>query len=79
MHNNDSTISIDSVSYDVPMQFIRMKVEIRFLPDDMKNAYIPYEGRRYPIRPTNKVENSRSKRENTFFIDYSVRGSITGV
>lgn len=77
--NNDSTISIDSVSYDVPMQFIRMKVEIRFLPDDMKNAYILYEGRRYPIRPTNKVENSHSKRENTFSIDYSVNGGITDV
>jgi len=77
--NNDSTVSIDTVSYDVPMQFIRMKVEIRFLPDDMKNAYILYEGRRYPIRPTNKVENSRTKRENTPSIDYSAKGDIEGV
>ena len=77
--NNDSTVSIDTVSYDVPMQFIRMKVEIRFLPDDIKNAYILYEGRRYPIRPTNKVENSRTKRENTPSIDYSVKGDIEGV
>ena len=61
------------------MQFIRMKVEIRFLPDDIKNAYILYEGRRYPIRPTNKVENSRTKRENTPSIDYSVKGDIEGV
>lgn len=77
--NNDSTVSIDSVSYDAPMQFIRMKVEIRFLPDDMKNAYILYEGKRYPIRPTNKVENSRTKRENTVSIDYSVNGGVKGV
>lgn len=77
--NNDSTASIDTVSYDVPMQFIRMKVEIRFLPDDMKNAYILYEGRRYPIRPTNKVENSRTKRENGPSIDYSVKGDLEGV
>lgn len=77
--NNDSTISIDSTSYDVPMQFIRMKVEIRFLPDDMKNAYILYEGRRYPIRPTNKVENSRTKRENAPSIDYSVKGDVEDV
>jgi len=77
--NNDSTVSIDSVSYDVPMQFIRMKVEIRFLPDDMKNAYILYEGRRYPIRPTNKVDNCRTKRENSPSIDYSVNGGITDV
>lgn len=77
--NNDSTITIDSVSYDVPMQFIRMKVEIRFLPDDMKNAYILYEKKRYPIRPTNKVENSRTKRENTFSIDYSMNRGAADV
>ena len=77
--NNDSTVSIDSVSYDVPMQFIRMKVEIRFLPDDMKNAYILYDGKRYPIRPTNKVENSRTKRENALSIDYSMNGGSNNV
>ncbi len=71
--NNDSTVSIDSVSYDVPMQFIRMKVDIRFLPHDMKSAYILYEGKRYPIRPTNKVENSRTKRDSPS-IDYSTNG-----
>lgn len=77
--NNDSTVSIDSVSYDAPMQFIRMKVEIRFLPDDMKNAYILYEGKRYPLRPTNKVENSRTKRENNLSIDYSMKGGFNDV
>ena len=66
----DSTISIDNVSYDVPMQFVRMKVEIRFLPDNMEGAYILYEGNRYPIRRTNKVENSRTKRKNVPSIDY---------
>lgn len=76
---NDSTISIESISYDVPMQFIRMKVEIRFLPDDMKNAYILYEGRCYSIRPTNKVENSRVKRENSLAIDYSISRGVTDV
>lgn len=77
--NNDSTVSIDSKSYDVPMQFIRMKVEIRFLPDDMKNAYILYDGKRYPIHSTNKVENSRTKRQNTPSIDYSVNGGNSHV
>ncbi|WP_235715958.1 DDE-type integrase/transposase/recombinase [Acetivibrio cellulolyticus] len=77
--NNDSTVSIDSISYDVPMQFIRMKVEIRYLPDDMKNAYILYAGKRYYIRPTNKLENSRTKRENTPVIDYSKNGGFKDV
>ena len=34
----DSTISIDKVCYDVPMQFISAKVEVRYLPDDMTSA-----------------------------------------
>ena len=76
---NDSTVSIDTVSYDAPMQFIGMGVEIRYLPGDMKNAYILYEGRRYPIRRTNKVENSRTKRNNSLCIDYSVNGGIKNV
>lgn len=76
---NDSTVSIDNVSYDAPMQFIGMRVEIRYLPDDMKNAYILYEGMRYPIRPTNKAENSRTKRNNSLSIDYSVNGGFTNV
>ncbi|NLL49276.1 MAG: hypothetical protein GX249_11900 [Firmicutes bacterium] len=71
---NDSTISIDSVSYDVPLQFIGIKVEVRFLPDDMKNAYIIREGQHYSIRVTNKVENSRTKRNNPPAIDYSMGG-----
>lgn len=77
--NNDSTVSIDSVLYDAPMQFIRTKVEIRYLPDDMKNAYILHKGKRYPIRPTNKLENSRTKREQLPTIDYSLNGGFKDV
>ena len=57
--NKDSTVSIDKVSYDVPMQFISSKVEIRFLPDDMSSAFILCEGEHYPIRPTDKSRWSR--------------------
>lgn len=69
--NLDATVSIDSIYYDVPMQFIRSKVEIRYLPDCMQDAYIFFEGNHYPIRPTNRVENGRTKRNNTHAIDYS--------
>ncbi|MCL1852342.1 MAG: DDE-type integrase/transposase/recombinase [Peptococcaceae bacterium] len=68
--HNDATVSIDSVCYDAPMPFIGMKVEIRFLPDSMEEAYILYEGSRYPLRRTDKVANSRTKRENSLAIDY---------
>lgn len=69
--NNDATISIDKVHYDVPMQFIRQRVEIRYLPDEMENAYIYYEKTKYNIRKTNKVENGKTKRKTLLNIDYS--------
>jgi transposase InsO family protein len=68
--NNDSTVSIDSVCYDVPMPFIGMKVDIRFLPGEMEDAYILYDGVRHPVRQTDKVANSRTKRNNLPKIDY---------
>ena len=68
----DSTISIDKVSFDVPMQFISAKVEIRFLPDDMDSAYILFDGKHYPLRKTNRNENCHVKRQNP--IDYSKIG-----
>lgn len=77
--NLDATVSIDSNSYDVPMQFIRSKVEIRFLPDRMQDAYILFEGKHYPIRLTNRVENGRTKRNNAHAIDYSRMGDSPNV
>jgi len=72
--NNDATISIDKISYDVPMQFIGQKVEVRYLPDDMDSTYIYYEKIKYKIKKTNKVENAKTKRKNSFNIDYSKDG-----
>jgi putative transposase len=57
------------------MQFIGQKVEVRYLPDDMDNAYIYYENDKYYIRKTNKVENGKTKRNNPFPIDYSKDGA----
>ena len=72
--NKDSTVSIDKVSYDVPMQFISSKVEVRYLPDDMGHAFILSDGGHYPIRRTDRNENCRAKRENQPAIDYSKIG-----
>lgn len=78
--NNDATISIDAVYYDAPMQFIGMKVDVRFLPDEMNNAYILYEGKHYELRLTNKVENSKTKREGKIpSIDYAAAGGTPHV
>ena len=77
--NLDSTISIDSIYYDVPMQFIRSKVEIRYLPDRMQDAFIFIGDKKYPIRQTNRVENGRTKRSNQHAIDYSKMGESKNV
>lgn len=67
----DATVSIDSVSYDVPMQFIGMKVEIRFLPSDMSSAFILYDKSHFPIRKTDRNENCRTKRNNLPGVSYA--------
>ena len=73
----DSTITIDKVCYDVPMQFISAKVDIRYLPDDMTSAYILFEGEKFPIRQTNRNDNCHTKRNNLPAIDYSKAGGAS--
>ena len=70
----DSTVTIDNVCYDVPMQFISAKVDIRYLPDDMSSAYILFEGEKFPIRQTSRNDNCHTKRNNLPAIDYSKAG-----
>ena len=70
----DATISIERVSYDAPMKKKKKKVEIRFRPNDMDSAVIIYEDERFPLRPTDRNENCRTKRQNGPSIDYSKLG-----
>lgn len=72
----DSTIPINSLSYDVPMQFISQTVEVRYEPNDMSTAFILFDGKHFPIRQTNRVENCHTKRNNTV-IDYSSIGGTS--
>jgi transposase InsO family protein len=68
---NDSTISLQNMQFDVPMQFIRQTVEVRFLPDKLSDAYVLDGLSRYPLKLTDKQANSRAKRENMPTVDYS--------
>ena len=70
----DSTVTIEGVCYDVPMQFISAKVDIRFQPDDMTSAFILFDDQKFPIRQTNRNENCHTKRNNLPVIDYSKVG-----
>lgn len=69
----DATLSIDNESFDAPMQFIGSKVDIRYEPGNYDSAFILYDGHRYSLKRTNKVENCRTKRNNPS-IDYSKMG-----
>ena len=71
---NDSTLAINKVSFDAPMQFIGQTIEVRYLADQLDSAFILFDNKRYPLRQTNKVENSKTKRSDCFQIDYSKKG-----
>ncbi|MCL2112308.1 MAG: DDE-type integrase/transposase/recombinase [Clostridiales bacterium] len=75
---NDSSLSLLNRQFDAPMQFMRQTVEVRFLPDDLANAYIFDKGARYPLKLTDKQANSRVRRENWPTVDYS-KGVAPGV
>ena len=77
--NKDSTVSINKVSFDVPMQFISMKVDIRYQPSDMDTAFILYDGKHYPLLRTDKNANCHTKRNNVPAIDYSKLGGNSDV
>ncbi len=71
----DATVMIDKVQYDVPQQFIRTKVEIRYVPCDMGTACVYSNGQKFPIRKTDKVENGRTRRRTAgLSLDYSKEG-----
>jgi hypothetical protein len=68
---NDATLRINNIQYDAPMHFIGQTVDIHYLPDRMEDAYISQDNIHYPLRPTNKVENAHTKRQQPHTIDYS--------
>jgi hypothetical protein len=54
---NDSTLSVQNMQFDAPMQFMRQSVEVRFLPDKLSEAYIFERGVHYPLKLTDKQAN----------------------
>lgn len=72
---NDSTVLIGKKRYDVPMEFIRTTVEVRYQPGDTSSAFIFYENKKYPIKLTDKVGNSKTKRNNDYSLKYGKENS----
>ena len=71
---NDSTLSIQNIQFDAPMQYINQTVEVRFLPDRLSQAYIFDNGKHVGLKPTDKQANTNVKREKWPTVDYSKVG-----
>jgi len=69
--HKDATIKKKPYLFDAPRQFIGKTVEVRYLPSEPEKTFMIYESKRYPLQITNKVDNSKVKRQNQYNIDYS--------
>lgn len=67
---NDSTILLHNQLFDVPMEFIRSTVEVRYRPDEPDSAFLLDGSRRIPVRPTDKTANSKIKRYSQYSVRY---------
>jgi transposase InsO family protein len=72
--NQDATLSVNHQLFDAPIPFIGQKVQVRFLPARMEDAYILHDGEAFPLRLTDKPANARAKRRETPMIDYALLG-----
>lgn len=77
--HKDSTVKIDKLSYDAPPELIGQHVEIRYEPSDISTAFILYDGKHYPLRPTDKKANADTRRNKDLALDYSKIGSDDNV
>jgi hypothetical protein len=80
--NNDATISIKSTVFEVPGSLIGEKIEVRFNPEELNEAWIyPEDQTPIHITPVRPADNARMKRtrsdkpepeEETSSISFSV-------
>ena len=63
---NDSTISFNNIIYEVPQQFIKKRIAIKYNPEDLSCLYIYNDKneRLYTIKGIDKISNSKYKRQD---------------
>lgn len=66
----DSTIRIQGIDFDCPMGYMDVSVEVRYDPADMGRVWIMDEGTKIECAATDRVANSKAKRQKTYDIDY---------
>lgn len=68
----DGTITIARTLFDAPPHTIGSRIEVCYTPGDISDVWaVEEDGTLIPIRPTDKVENSKTKRNNSYSLDYS--------
>lgn len=74
---NDATIAVEKRKYDVPMEYIGKRIEVRYIPDEIENIWLVKEnGELQHLVPTDKVENSKLKRKKPAYrMDYNQGGN----
>ena len=63
---SDSTISLNTVLYEVPQQFIKKNITIKYNPENMEELYIYNDKneRIHTIKSVDKIANSKYKRQD---------------
>lgn len=67
--NGDSTVVIENISFDVPSQYIGLRVIIRYEPRKFDNVYL-YDFTKkvkIPIKKTDKIENGLTRRTEIIY------------
>ena len=62
---SDSTISLNSIIYEVPQQFIKKYITVKYNPEDLTAVYIYNDNneRLHEVKGVDKISNSRYKRQ----------------
>ena len=62
---SDSTISLNSIIYEVPQQFIKKYITVKYNPEDLSNVYIYNDKneRLHTVQSVDKIANSKYKRQ----------------
>lgn len=62
---SDGTISLNNLLYEVPQQFIKKYINIKYNPEDLSQLYIYNEKnqRLHTVKYVDKISNSKYKRQ----------------
>lgn len=67
--NGDSTVIIDNITFDVPSQYIGMRVIIRYDPRKFENIYLYDISKKIkvPLKQTDRIENGLTRRTEIIY------------